>query len=253
MLDPDAIDLEDLCTALDDHSPEMSWWIDPVSGEIRPHLPDVDGDQTPEEDGWAFIRPADSREGYQDMADFVAAVPDRRAADMLDRAITGRGAFRRFKDTLFDFPELREQWFRFRDSRARRRALDWLETEDLISSDDADRARAAHPDPPVAGDPLAAAVATDLAELYGDRLRHVLIFGSRARGDHTDESDLDLLVVLEDPVSPWDELRRMDDILWRHSDRSGIVVSAMTVGLARWRTPETPVLIRAAAEGVRVA
>ena len=56
------------------------------------------------------------------MAEFVAAVHHRRAADLLDRAISGRGAFRRFKDTLFEFPELRDTWFRFRDARARRRA-----------------------------------------------------------------------------------------------------------------------------------
>ena len=56
------------------------------------------------------------------MAEFVAGVHHRRAAELLDRAIAGRGAFRRFKDTLFEFPELREQWFRYRDARSRRRA-----------------------------------------------------------------------------------------------------------------------------------
>jgi predicted nucleotidyltransferase len=81
----------------------------------------------------------------------------------------------------------------------------------------------------------------------------VHIFGSRARGDHTDESDLDLLVVLADPVDKWHEMRVMDDVLWRHTLDSGIVVSAMAVGSTQWHDPRTPVLLRAAAEGVRVA
>lgn len=253
MLDPDAIDLNELSVALDDRDYERSWWISPTTGEIKPHLPEIDGDETPEEDGWRHIEPATSHEAYQDMADFVAGVPDRRAADLLDRAMSGRGAFRRFKDTLFDLPELREQWVRFRDARAARRALHWLEDAELITAEEAERARAAYEDPPMVTNPLATAVARDLRELYGDRLREVLIFGSRARGDHTDESDLDLLVVLDDPVDKWHEQDVMDDVLWRHSLESGVVVTTVVIGLARWRLRAGPMLLRAAAEGVRVA
>ena len=77
------------------------------------------------------------------MEDFIALVPDRRAADLLGRAIAGRGAFPRFKDTLFEFPELRERWFRFRDTRLRRRAIEFLLDVVLYGS----QARGdAHPD-----------------------------------------------------------------------------------------------------------
>lgn len=253
MLDPDAIDLDELCLALDSRdSYDMSWWISPATGEIRPHIPDVDGDSSPEDDGWTHVAPAGSHDGYRDMEDFIAVVPDQRMAEQLGRAIVGRGAFRRFKDALFDAPELREHWFRFHHARARRRALDWLESEDLISSEDAERARVDHPDPPLFVDPLAAAVAADLALLYGERLRQVLIFGSRARGDHTEESDLDLLVVLSDPVEPWSELRSMREVLLRHFDRSFVVIAAMPVAESAWRAPAEPVLIRAVAEGIRV-
>jgi hypothetical protein len=40
--------------------------------------------------------------------DFTERVRDPRAHDLLERAIEGRGAFRRLKDTLFEFPQLRE-------------------------------------------------------------------------------------------------------------------------------------------------
>ncbi len=123
------------------------WWIDPGTGALRAHLADVGGTSTDElvAAGWRRIRRTESYESYRDMADFVAAVHHRRAADLLDRAITGRGAFRRFKDTLFEFPELRDQWFRFRNARARRRALNWLATEGLV---DARRRRAGGGRPP---------------------------------------------------------------------------------------------------------
>jgi predicted nucleotidyltransferase len=36
--------------------------------------------------------------------------------------------------------------------------------------------------------------------LFGDRLARVLLFGSRARGDVTEESDIDVLVLVRMPV-----------------------------------------------------
>ncbi|MGH9243243.1 MAG: UPF0158 family protein [Acidimicrobiales bacterium] len=57
------------------------------------------------------------------MEEFIELVPDQRPAHLLARAIDGRGAFRRFKDTLSDLPELRDQWFIFHDARMSRRAV----------------------------------------------------------------------------------------------------------------------------------
>ena len=259
MLSLESVDLQELCTALEDHSYETSWWIDPRSGAIRFHNPDVDqetGDDL-EDSGLLPIEPVESHDAYGDMEDFVALVPDRRAADLLDRAIQGRGAFRRFKDTLFEFDELRRSWFSFHDTRMRRRAVWWLADNGLISQDEARQAADALPDPPVGGSRSAATaareVAADLRNLYGPRLVQVLEFGSRARGEESEESDLDLLIVLTDMDSPWDELQRMDDILWRHSQRHGFVVSALPVSQTELEHPSSPVLIRASAEAVPVA
>jgi predicted nucleotidyltransferase len=96
-------------------------------------------------------------------------------------------------------------------------------------------------------------VAGDLRALYGRRLRRVLLFGSWARGDAHPESDIDLLVVLDQVESPWEELRRIDEILWRHSYRSNVVISAVPVGEDELREAARPLLVRAHAEGRRVA
>jgi len=47
-----------------------------------------------------------------------------------------------------------------------------------------------------------------LRELYGVRLDRVILFGSRARGDADPESDLDVMIVLSDPLDHWQEIRR---------------------------------------------
>ena len=47
-----------------------------------------------------------------------------------------------------------------------------------------------------------------LQEIYGPRLRHLILFGSQAHGDATPESDVDVLVVLEGPISSYEEAKR---------------------------------------------
>ncbi len=247
MLDPKSLDLDELCVALEDHSPEMTWWIHTGDGRIQP------GDPDEEEEGWLEIGSVGSHEGYRDMAEFVAGVRHRRAAELLDRAISGRGAFRRFKDTLLEFPELREQWFRFRDARARRRALRWLAEEGLVDEAVADEWMARYPDPVPDEEDVPAAVAVDLGLLYGDRLERVLLFGAWARGEGAEDSDIEIVVVLADLHSPWEELAHMDAVLWQHTERAGLAVVAVPVTAEQWATPGNPLLRRAAAEAVQLA
>jgi Uncharacterised protein family (UPF0158) len=52
--------------------------------------------------------------------------PKPGRADRLGIAIDGRGAFRRFKDTISRWPDEQERWYRFSDERRRGRARQWL-------------------------------------------------------------------------------------------------------------------------------
>ena len=261
MLDLEAIDLDLICQGLEDHSPESSWWFDPRTGDVEPWLESsLEDDDEPESRGLIWIEPIDSSESYRDLEDFTSQVRDHRARDLLERAISGRGAFRRFKDTLFDFPELREAWFAFHDARMERRALEWLMAYEVVYRAAAEHAILEREDPAlpeVSGpfDPheVAREAAEELRTLYGDRLRQVLLFGSWARGDAHPESDIDLLVVLDQVESAWDELRRMDPILWRHSFENDTVISATPVAEADLKRSAVPILIRAKAEGQTIA
>ena len=262
MLDLDRF-LPDLCMALEDHSPEHEWWFDPRSGELElrsEYLGDeLDEEAHPEDRGLARVEPIGSRDSYGDLEDFVQRVTDPKARDLLERAISGRGAFRRFKDTLLEFPELREAWFRFHDARMERRAIEWLEDEGMLSAEEAAAAAAARPDPSLPGpeprldaQAVARAVARDLRELYADRLKDVVLFGSQARGDAHPESDIDLLVVLDEVPSRRHEMDRMDRVMWEHSLANDTVVTEIPVSETEYRQSDEPVLIRARAEGYSV-
>jgi predicted nucleotidyltransferase len=47
----------------------------------------------------------------------------------------------------------------------------------------------------------------------GKRIRRVILYGSRAQGNATEDSDFDLLVVEKDPVSKREEMRRIRESL----------------------------------------
>jgi hypothetical protein len=138
MLDLERVDLRSLAEALEDHSPETTWWFDPQTGAVEPYLADPvsaaldEEEEDPLDRGLLRIEPIPSREAYGDMEDFIGRVRDPRARDLLERAIAGRGAFRRFKDTLLDFQELRAVWFAFHDARMERRAIEWLADQGLL-------------------------------------------------------------------------------------------------------------------------
>ncbi len=40
-------------------------------------------------------------------------------------------------------------------------------------------------------------VKSSAQQLYGDKLNRIILYGSYARGDHTDESDIDIMILLD--------------------------------------------------------
>jgi Uncharacterised protein family (UPF0158) len=253
------VDLADLALALEDHSDEHTWWFDPATGTLEPRFAGDLGLPPEAEAGPIRVDPLPSAVGYGDMEDFAARVREPRTRDLLERAIAGRGAFRRFKDTLLDYPELRQAWFAFHDARWERRAVEWLAERDLISPEAAEAAIASRPEPAVEALPglldahgVAGRVMRDLQRLYRDRLRQVLMIGAWARGDAHPESELELLVVLDSVPDRWEERRRMDRVMWRHSMRNDTVIVCSAVTESDLQRGGSPLLTRAKAEGVRI-
>lgn len=129
------IDLDELCSALEDSSYEHDYYLDLKTGEIL-LISDYMGDEESEKlrdeieenpDRYEPIPKAESGKGYGDMENFIATVKDGHLAGLLEVAIDGKGAFRRFKDVLAGYPEEWEIWFRFKDERMQQRALEWLD------------------------------------------------------------------------------------------------------------------------------
>jgi len=82
------------------------------------------------------IPQADSHDEYNLMVEFAATVRDQHLREMLEVALDGRGAFRRFKNVLARYPKERQRWFEFRDQDLRRRIDAWLEQVGLLESEE---------------------------------------------------------------------------------------------------------------------
>ena len=134
------VDVAGVAEALGDTSSETAWWYDPASARIEMRAPEWSGlddeDDDPEERGLVPIESQGSPAAYRDMVDFAAAVGDDRTARQLGRALAGRGAFRRFRDLLADFPTLSEPWRTYERACSERRAVGWLIDSGLVDTDD---------------------------------------------------------------------------------------------------------------------
>ena len=117
------INLDELCLAMEDSSYDHDYYLDLETVEIvfisdyieDAHLEELKDkiDENPAR--YEPIPKAESYEGYDDMVDFIATVEDEHLIELLEVAINGKGAFRRFKDVLARYPEERERWYRFKD------------------------------------------------------------------------------------------------------------------------------------------
>lgn len=63
---------------------------------------------------------------YRMMEYFIYELPAGRIRDVLEQAIRGKGAFRRFKDRLFDL-EMEQEWYKYRDVCYEKIAREWCE------------------------------------------------------------------------------------------------------------------------------
>jgi len=63
-----------------------------------------------------------------------------------------------------------------------------------------------------------------LSSLYGQRLKAVYLYGSHARGEADEDSDIDVAVVLEGPVSRAAERRRTSELRAELSLRENCVI-----------------------------
>jgi uncharacterized protein len=88
--------------------------------------------------------------------------------------------------------------------------------------------------------------------LYGERLVQMILFGSQARGDAVPGSDIDILVVLKDPVQPGEEIDRTIDTVADLSLQHNEVISCVFMDEEHFMHRYGPLLRNIRREGIRI-
>ncbi|WP_149538425.1 nucleotidyltransferase domain-containing protein [Siccirubricoccus phaeus] len=83
-------------------------------------------------------------------------------------------------------------------------------------------------------DPVLRRLRAALEAEYGSRLKRVVLFGSRARGDAHADSDYDVAVFLDRPGPLWEELGRLAPIVTDIAADTGEMVSAKPFPAEAW-------------------
>lgn len=123
------VDLEELSFILEGDGSSGDGHLNLLSGEVWPESALEDAEELPDTvdpERWLYVGCEGSHDGYRDMEDFIATVADDERADKLSIAVSGPGAFRRFRDVLERWPEDQERFYAFTEERRRARARSWL-------------------------------------------------------------------------------------------------------------------------------
>lgn len=89
-----------------------------------------------------------------------------------------------------------------------------------------------------------------LVQIYGDKLKAVYLYGSYARGDYREGSDVDVMILLKDYKDYWKEYSRSSDYVSDISLKYDITVSCLLMKEVQWKESDMPVLRNIRREGV---
>jgi hypothetical protein len=129
------VNAADLIMALESRNGDMAWYLDLTTGDVLPMSVENALDDEAAElslllddhpERFLPIEPIGSNEGFRIMELFVESLLAGLPAERLRTALGQQRPFRRFKDELLAWPELRERWFRFHHACMREHAAEWI-------------------------------------------------------------------------------------------------------------------------------
>jgi hypothetical protein len=131
------IQADELIMALENSDLTMHNYLDLQTGEIvfTSDFMDMDEEIAPdlegEPDRYRAIEGVSSSVSFDVMSDFVDSLSPGETQEELIEALRRKRPFRNFKDTLFNYPKLREQWFRFHEEAFIEIAKEWLKDNSI--------------------------------------------------------------------------------------------------------------------------
>lgn len=89
-----------------------------------------------------------------------------------------------------------------------------------------------------------------LKQEYQERFYRLVLFGSQARGEATATSDIDVLIVLQDPVNASEELNRTSRFIAQLCLEHNLLISRLFMPRSRFEAENSPLLRNIRKEGI---
>ena len=101
-------------------------------------------------------------------------------------------------------------------------------------------------------EPVLKEIKRTLQKIYGKRLKKIILYGSYARGEANENSDLDLLVVLKEMENICEELDRISRPLGEIDLKYDTLTSIIPVKAEDFEQKNFPLFLNARREGIEI-
>jgi predicted nucleotidyltransferase len=89
-----------------------------------------------------------------------------------------------------------------------------------------------------------------LTKMYGTGIRKVILYGSYVRGEASEDSDIDLLVLVEESLNPFEVRDSLSDLLFDILLDEGELISVIIVPEHLYETYNSPFILNVRQEGL---
>lgn len=130
------IEFEELVDACENTDVNHVYYIDMKNNEIIFVNEAIDDDASEkleelEDERYLYIPPRLPQHDFYIMEMFIYTIVDFDLAEKFHGVLEGKKPFRNFKDLLYDYPELKEQWFEYKHNTIKNETINWLCENDI--------------------------------------------------------------------------------------------------------------------------
>jgi predicted nucleotidyltransferase len=91
-----------------------------------------------------------------------------------------------------------------------------------------------------------------LKDLYKEKLKKIILYGSYARGEQNKDSDIDLAIILKDNISPFKEIDRIIDKIYDIELKYKLLISVHPISEKKFENEKNSFLLNVKEEGVLI-
>lgn len=89
-----------------------------------------------------------------------------------------------------------------------------------------------------------------LIKIYGVRIKKVILYGSYVRGETTRDSDIDILVLIDQSLNPFEVRESLSDLLFDILLEEGELISVIAVPENLYENYNSPFILNVKKEGL---